>query len=149
MSTRNRNLENKEFRVAINAQVFPGQGPGGIESALIGLIRSLGCLDGPEKFAIIGHWKESDWLRPYLGKNQSIVLAPGPAQTSSSLEPLKRIARPIKKAVKELSQKESGLVSAWPEIPISQGFYEDLRCELIHFPYQQFVLCSMPSIFNP
>src|SRR5215510_4477815 len=129
----NHHSEKKEFRVAINAQVFPGQGPGGIESALIGLIHSLGCLDGPEKFVIIGHWKESDWLRPYLGKNQSVVLAPGSAQTAGTLEPLKRIARPIKKAVKGLSQKESGLNSAWPEIPISQGFYEELGCELIHF----------------
>jgi Glycosyl transferases group 1/Glycosyltransferase Family 4 len=143
MSNRKHTENEQEFRIAINAQLFPGQGPGGIESALIGLIHSLGCLDGPEKFVIVGHWKESDWLQPYLGKNQSVVTGPAPAQNKSTLELLKRLVRPLKKAMKELSKRE------WPDIPISQGFYEDLGCELIHFPFQQFVLCSMPSIFNP
>jgi glycosyltransferase involved in cell wall biosynthesis len=40
-------------------------------------------------------------------------------------------------------------VSKWPEVPVSDGFYESLGCDVIHFPFQHFVLCAIPSIFNP
>ena len=42
-----------------------------------------------------------------------------------------------------------GVSRIWPEVPISNGFYENLGCDVIHFPYQQFVLCALPSIYNP
>ena len=34
-------------------------------------------------------------------------------------------------------------------MPFSDGFYESLGCDLIHFPYQMFALCALPSVFNP
>jgi len=34
-------------------------------------------------------------------------------------------------------------------VAISDGFLENLACDVIHFPYQDFVLCSLPTIFNP
>jgi glycosyltransferase involved in cell wall biosynthesis len=37
----------------------------------------------------------------------------------------------------------------WPEVTISDGFFENLGCDVLHFPYQDFVLCSLPTIFNP
>lgn len=37
----------------------------------------------------------------------------------------------------------------WIDIPVSNGFYEGLGCDVIHFPYQGFTLCAMPSIYQP
>ena len=34
-------------------------------------------------------------------------------------------------------------------MPLSDGFYEALGCEVIHFPHQEFILCALPSIYNP
>jgi glycosyltransferase involved in cell wall biosynthesis len=34
-------------------------------------------------------------------------------------------------------------------VPLSDGFYEGLSCDVIHFPYQQFEICAMPSIYCP
>jgi len=38
----------------------------------------------------------------------------------------------------------------WPEVPISNGFYESLGCDVIHFLNQMdFVLCALPTVYNP
>ena len=70
-----RSLElDHRFRVAINAQIVPG-GSGGVESALIGLVHALGRLDdGPEEYVIIGPAENREWLKPYMGANQRIIL---------------------------------------------------------------------------
>jgi len=34
-------------------------------------------------------------------------------------------------------------------LPLSDGFFESLGCEVIHFPHQQFTLCALPSIYTP
>jgi len=36
-----------------------------------------------------------------------------------------------------------------PEAPVSDGFYESLGCQVIHFPHQLFVRCRMPTVFSP
>jgi glycosyltransferase involved in cell wall biosynthesis len=36
-----------------------------------------------------------------------------------------------------------------PSLPMSDGFYESLECAVIHFPHQCYVLCAIPTIFNP
>ena len=65
--------------IAINAQLLPGIGTGGVESVITALVASLGKLtDGEEEYVIIGHWAEGEWLRPYLGPNQRLVLGPRP-----------------------------------------------------------------------
>ena len=46
------------LRVAINAQLYPRDEVGGVVSVLVGLVRALGTLDGPEEYVIIGPWQE-------------------------------------------------------------------------------------------
>jgi hypothetical protein len=62
------------MRVLINAQMLPGGLAGGTEQFLMGLVYGLGrASDGPEEYILIGHWKDPEWLQPYLGPNQKIV----------------------------------------------------------------------------
>jgi glycosyltransferase involved in cell wall biosynthesis len=35
------------------------------------------------------------------------------------------------------------------QVPISNGFFESTGCDLIHFPYQMFTICALPSVYNP
>src|SRR5438128_2082583 len=66
------------LRIAINAQLIPTAGAGGTQTVLIGLVHALAQLDGPEEYVLIAPWKEKepDWLKPFVGKNQSIVRGP-------------------------------------------------------------------------
>ena len=34
-------------------------------------------------------------------------------------------------------------------LPQSHGFYESLGGDIIHFPFQEFTVCRIPSIYNP
>ena len=137
------------MRVAVNAQFLPGSGAGGVESVLIGLIRALGQLrDGSEEYIIIGPWQDPEWLKPYTGPNQRIVGGPRPSQTSLGrfLRPLRSVAR---KSLDLFLQGNIETSRAWPEVPVSDGFYESLGCNVIHFPYQHHVVCALPTIYNP
>jgi len=145
------NCREKPLRIAINAQVLPNSGAGGVESVIIGLIKSLGQLNGgQEEYIIIGPWQDPDWLKPYIGPNEQIVCKPKPMKskphgfTGKTLGLLKRGIRKIRRLLRDNDHQQR-----WPEVPISDGFYEQLQCDVIHFPYQQFTLCAVPSIYNP
>ncbi len=55
--------------------------------------------------------------------------------------------RPFARGVKHL------IVSPPPKVqtsvPTSDGFYENLNCDVVHFPYQDFVYCRVPTVYNP
>lgn len=145
-----------KLRIAINAQLLPNHGAGGVKSVLVGLVSALGQLsDGPEDYVIIGPRQEPDWLRPYLGPNQRIVSRPQPPPApSTQQERLKQCLGPLRPVVGQLwrwafPSPPSQPGRAWPEVPISDGFYESLGCDVIHFPFQHFVLCALPTIYNP
>jgi len=131
--------------VAINAQLYHRDALGGVASVLVGLVRALGALEGPEEYVIIGPWQEPDWLRPHLGPNQRIVSGPLPPYHR-----LKAILGPLRPVVGKLGQRLSRAVAASGiQVPVSDGFYEGLGCDVIHFPYQRFVICRLPAIYNP
>jgi glycosyltransferase involved in cell wall biosynthesis len=142
------------LKVALDARLNPSQGCGGIESVLIGLVSALGHLDdGDEEYTIVGPWDEPYWLEPYTGSNQRIIPFPAPppppkdkmATAKRALGPLRPFARRLWNSAftHQASRRQ------WPEVPISDGFYEGLNCDVLHFPFQQFMLCAVPTIYNP
>lgn len=146
-------------RIAINAQLQPNKGSGGVEQGLIGLVSALGRLEnGPEEYVIIGPWQEPDWLKPFLGPNQSIVSGPRACyQATREIVPLelfKRFLGPAKPLLGPIWRKFFPVAPPqpprpWPEASISDGFYENLGCDVIHLPFQHVVLCALPTIYNP
>ena len=126
---------------------YPSDAVGGVVSATTGLIRSLGMLDGPEEYVIIGLRQDLDRLRPYLGPNQRIVcdplaLPPGTGVVLGRLRSVtSRLRRRPVRTVKEAAKHQ---------VPVSNGFYERLGCDVIHFPTNQgFVVSKLPTIYNP
>lgn len=137
------------LRIAINAQFLPGQGVGGVESVLTGLVHALGeLLDGPEEYVVIGPWQQPDWLRQHIGPNQRTTRGPDP-----------NTARPrgLRAGMRALGSRALGPLLGgpaaagrrWPDVPVSDGFYESLGCQVIHFPYQHYTVCALPSVYNP
>jgi glycosyltransferase involved in cell wall biosynthesis len=153
--------------VAIDAPILPGTA-GGVAQFVAGLISALGKLDdGSETYTIVvGSQEQLDWLKRYGGPNQRFVLrAPLPAPHDAAPADngvafpglLKRALGPLLPAARHVQRLLSVPVPSvppvpprlWPEVPLSDGFYESLGCDVIHIPTQNFVLCALPTIFNP
>jgi glycosyltransferase involved in cell wall biosynthesis len=142
------------MRVIIDAQVMPGKSLGGVEQVIIGLVHALGKLeDGQEEYVVIGPWQDPEWLRPYIGSNERIVR--GPRTLRHPLIRVLGLLRPIARRVYNsrrlynLSGHFLGIERIWSRVPVSDGFYESLGCDVVHFPYQRFVVCALPIIYNP
>lgn len=134
----------RRLRVAINAQISETGTWGGIEQFIIGLVSALGRLgDGSEEYLIIVHRGNRDWLNPYLGANQRTILAP-----SSKFEFAKRLLGPFRFAVGNLLARVQSSLHRFPpiEIPLSNGFYESLGVDVVHFPHSYFVQCNLPMV---
>lgn len=128
------------MRVAIDIRVRPGLS-GGVAPAVRSLVTALGKLDdGPEEYSIVvGSDEQVNWLSPPSDR-QRFVLRP-----QESRHPL---LRPFWPAVRRL-QHRLAPPRFWPEVPLSDGFYEGLGCDLIHFPTQSFTVCALRSVYNP
>lgn len=137
------------LRIAINAQLPLGSGSGGVETVL----RTLAFLgqmdDGDEEYVFIGHWADADWLKPFASGRLKIIQAPPPEEYKSIVpERFKRslgALRPLARKIKHVFAPPQTQIS----VPVSDGFYENLNCGVVHFPYQDYVLCDVPTVYNP
>lgn len=138
------------MQIAINAQRPPNSGAGGVESVLIGLVSALGKLkDGNEEYVLIGPWEDPDWLKPYMGPNQRLVRGPKPEDNQRPFETVPAWLRPAARRVHKWLYDFVNPPSNGVQVPLSNGFYENLGCNVIHFPDQRFTLCALPSVYNP
>lgn len=129
------------LRIAIDARISTASA-GGVGPVVFGLIQSLGQLrDGSEEYVIVvDSARQADALRYLAGPNQAFAVCQRPfsSRVMSRLAPrLKHVSRFL------------GLPASQPHVEISSGFYESLGCDVVHFPHQNFVICGLPSIFNP
>lgn len=140
----------KKLRIGINAQIPSGSGAGGIETVLRALTPLGRLADGDEEYIFITHWSDPDWLKPLLTERQKIVAAPKPQpadepRQKNSFERLKENLKPFARRVRNVIKPPKAKIS----VPISDGFYESLNCDVIHFPYQDYVHCRVPTVYNP
>jgi len=144
--------ESTPLRIAIDAELPPAWGTGGVYGILTGLIAALGQLaDGPEEYVVIGPREDPEWLAPYLGPRQRILPGPAPRDRwpvlKRSLGPLRPL---IGRAWRALRPSPLPAAPApVPGLPVSDGFYEQLGCGVIHFPSQALTLCALPMVYSP
>lgn len=134
------------MKVAIDARVEPGIS-GGVAPFVRNLVYSLGRLtDGNEEYVIVvASRKQRAWLEPFLGPNQRLlvyvpVASPGPRGVWRALLSL----RPAVRYMRRLMDSR-----VWPEVPLSDGFFEHLGCDALHITVQPFSVCALPTIYNP
>src|ERR1044072_5231505 len=135
------------LQIAIDARVNAGQS-GGVGQAIANLIHDLGKLDdGTETYKIVVKSEDQkEWLKPFLAANQEVVFR------RSSIQPRSQnlLKRPLNRLVRYLIKISNENRPQPPEMAISDGFYEALGCNVIHFMNQlDFVLCAIPTIYNP
>lgn len=136
---------NEILRIAIDARIALGKA-GGVSQAIMRLVQTLGMLDGPETYTVVADSEErSSWLRPFLAPNQQFAY-----KSNASSQPNSGVLKNLRRAFVRAAGRLAGSTpKTWPEVPVSDGFYESLECDVVHFPTQKFVLCAVPSIYNP
>jgi glycosyltransferase involved in cell wall biosynthesis len=134
------------LRVAINCQLASRGEWGGVEQFIIGLVSGLARLNGEEEYLIIVNSRMPDWLNAYIGPNQRIVVAP-----ASVNDWFKRQLGPWRVAAGKLWRKAKYHLFGVPFViaPKSNGYFESLGVDVVHFPFQVFTYCDLPTIFNP
>ena len=139
-----------KLRVAIDATQIVSGGSGGVAQAILGLVHALGQLqDGSQEYVIVvDSQHQIDWLRPLSGSNQRFVLKPQIAKRRGNRF-TKGLLRSLRPAARYVRHHLDGRARRWPEVPVSDGFYESLDCDVLHFPHQGFVLCALPTIYTP
>jgi glycosyltransferase involved in cell wall biosynthesis len=134
------------LKIAINAQLRPNGSAGGVESVVVALIAALGRLEGPERYDVVCRWDDDGWIREHAGPNTTVVRGPGKRRS------------PLVSALFRAAASDERLVRLWRRHveqprklrpPVSDGFFERLGCDLVHFPYQVHQICGVPTVFNP
>src|SRR5574341_1424798 len=136
----------RPLRIAFDAQLKRAE-CGGIAQAVLGLIHALGRLtDGSEEFTIVvDSQAELEWLTPFGGPNQRFVTKPR-VRTGLGRRWAKAALAPFVPAARDFINSIIGW-RRWPEVTLSDGFYESLGCDVVHFPFQRFVVCGLPAVY--
>ena len=160
----NKMLLKDRLRIAINAQLAPDGASGGITTVLRALTALAHLEDGDEEYVFVGPHDDPEWLRSMLPTRQLIARGPSPVEWRvDRLEPLKRALgplRPVARGVKRLFnapvttatlEADAGTQESTGSLidTAAQSFYEGLGCDVVHFPFQSFEPCSVPSVYNP
>ncbi|HEX8292057.1 MAG TPA: glycosyltransferase family 1 protein [Pyrinomonadaceae bacterium] len=152
---------NKKLRVAINAQVRPGGGLGGVVTVLRALA-ALASLDGPEEYVFVGPHDSPEWLRSILPPGQAVVPGPAPFEWGiDRMEPLKRALGPLRPAARGLRrilnttvQTAKSGASAHDSLKFfapapPKSFYQAMGFDVVHFPFLSYEPCGLPAVYNP
>jgi len=142
----------KPLSIAIDCQIAPGKS-GGVATFVRCLVHALGQLpDGDERYTlIVRDGNQLEWLEPFVGRNQRLVVRAKPSAGEAGptfASRLKRTLGPLLPAAKRV-QQVINIERQWPEVPLSDGFYESLGCDVLHITTQNFVVASMPTVYNP
>ena len=146
------------LRIAVNAQIVPGTGAGGIETVLRALTALARLEDGEEEYVFVAPAEDPGWLRNLLPPGATVVRGPAPhdAWEVDRLESFKRALGPLRPAARNfrrlLSGHAAGATAAVAEpaaAPAPDNFYQRLGCHVVHFPFQHFEACELPSVYNP
>jgi glycosyltransferase involved in cell wall biosynthesis len=140
------------LKIAIDAGQAHAGRTGGVATALMALVQGLARLeDGEETYTVVVESEaQHDWLSAAIGTGGRVGLrrierreeqGTLGARVKRALGPLLPMARRLQELV--------NLPRHWPEVPISDGFYETLDCDIVHFTTQRFVVCARPTVYNP
>jgi len=139
----------RPLSVAVEALVESGA-DGGIEQYLIGLLNGLNDLNGrEERYAVVESSNAPAWF--YSAPQSFMQPVRIPKEPVTAGERAKRLLGPLRRPLGHLARRMSprfaGRGHSEHMIPKSDGFWEQLGVDLVHFTYH-FEICSIPTIFT-
>ncbi len=134
--------------IALHAELPMGGFAGGIEQFLISLIGALGRLeDGPERYVVVATPDNERRLTEVMGDNQRLVVRPRPQLRDKVIRRLGRFAEVVGPWYSRVQYLLHGVAAF--KTAESDGFFESLSCDVVHFPFQYFERTKIPSVYNP
>lgn len=149
------------MRVGIYANISEPSSWGGAAHVLLGLLEALGK-NAPSdiEIVVLGPSTGSEWLAPALKGKMQLVYPPATAggegwhklekqrkRIEKFLAKRPRLRRYFAAPTNGYFRKDLHRQDLCPSV--STGFIESLNLDVIHFPYQSFIVTSCPSIFTP
>lgn len=147
------------MRVGLYANIGDPASWGGAAHYFLSLLKSIGAhADRDDEFVVFGPSEGADWLAPALTDRVRLVQAPnklgGPGwyrlrrwRKHFDLDRRPRLRRYFAPPAGGYCRKSKGLDEVTPAV--SNGFIESHDLDVVHFPFQDFVVTSLPSVFNP
>jgi glycosyltransferase involved in cell wall biosynthesis len=147
------------MKVGIYANIADPSAWGGAAHALLSLLKALGKYSAAnDEFILFGPNEGSAWLAPALTDRVRLVQSPAKAGGSGWYrlqrwrEHFDLARRPRLRSFFAPPESGYGRKGQSPDevIPaVSNGFIESHDLDVIHFPFQDFLVTSLPSVFNP
>jgi glycosyltransferase involved in cell wall biosynthesis len=130
---------NSKLRVAVDCRGVSAQQ--GIGTALLALANALSAsASTDQEYTFIVGEDLEEWLRPYIYGPCRLMGIP-----ASRLSRLKKSLRPIAPLRSVWNMMHGRML----RVPVSSGYVESQRFDLVHFPTQSAYLTSLPSIYQP
>lgn len=131
----------ESIRVAVDARV-PTRGWGGVQQVVIGLASGHSGVAAPDiELSYVCYPDGPEWLSPHVGSaaRLHVVTAPPPPPSAKSW------------AAQNLHWLRGAYhaIAPVPPIPRSDGYFESLAPDIIHFPHQSAFLTEVKSIYHP
>src|SRR5215204_6552432 len=136
-------MTSEQLCVAIDCRVTPATA-GGVAQVILGLVHALGQLDDNSTIykIVVESQAEQSFLESYVGNNQQFAF-----KTRTFAKRLQgKIARSGNSVTRRLRRGETWAPTS---LPPSDGFFESLKCDVVHFPHQRFLRTNLPTIYNP
>lgn len=147
------------MKVGIYANIADPSAWGGAAHALLSLLKALGKhSEANDEFILFGPNEGAEWLSPALSERVRLVQAPSKSGGKGwyrlqkwrhrfDLSRRPRLAGFFAPPESGYAKKRNQLGVVVPAV--SNGFIESHGLDVVHFPFQEFVVTSLPSVFNP
>ncbi len=134
--------------IALHAELPMGGFAGGIEQFLMSLVGALGRLqDSPERYVVVAMPDNEKRLAEAMGANQRLVVRPRRQLRDTVVRRLGGLAEVVAPWYSRLQYLLHGADAF--KTAESDGFFESLSCDVVHFPFQYFENTRLPSLYNP
>ena len=138
----------RPLTIALHAELPLGGLAGGIEQFLMSLVGALGRLDdGPERYVLVAMPGNEKRLAEAMGTNQRLVVRPRQGGKAAIIRRLGGLAEVVAPWYARVQFRLRGSAAFKPAE--SDGFFESLACDVVHFPFQYFENTRIPSVYNP
>jgi glycosyltransferase involved in cell wall biosynthesis len=146
------------MKTGIYANFASGHNCGGTQIVLKSLLYELAKVASEhEQFVLFGPAEPATtWLEDFAGPYMQVVRSPAiPAglgwRIANKIKNVFRASAPYKKWMRPAQDgyANSDFLHDFPAAQISTGFIESHGIDVMHFPYQEFIVTSCPTIFNP
>jgi glycosyltransferase involved in cell wall biosynthesis len=129
----------RKLRVAIDCRIADSHQ--GVGTAVLALAKSLSDSDiTSQEYTFIVHENKIDWLAPYVSGPCRLIGIPR-STFSSAKAALKKVA-----PLRFLWRKFGSVIA---HVPVSDGYVESQKFDVVHFPTQVAYLTELSTIYQP